>query len=291
MIHAVDFGTGAALAIHGPDGPVKKSTLQLPRVTGGKTPRDEFRLLLMALIEKGDVVVESPTVGSSGAEVDDVEAIVNASDHALYTISARAVKNYRMDHDLPNPKSYAKFVPGPANTDSTQEEAHVLDAEILYRIATQEPYRLRTWHRALQIERVHTSVRPMDKRGYRDERAQAFLALLPPFPSLPAELQASPVCLGDDYRPTIAVPFAMALTEPFIEDGPPEERRKRFQKVVGSYEHGYPSFYRRMYITWMQENARRLADVTRMSEVPVEVRKAAMRMTQKQMRHLFHLAS
>jgi len=286
-LHAVDFGTGAALAIHGPDGPVSKKSLALPRVAGGKTPRDEFRLILEALLLLGDVVVESPTVGSSGCEPDDVREIVSRSDHRLYTLSARCVKNYRMDFGLTNPKSFVKYE---TVSESTQEEAHVLDAEILYLIATNNRERLRLWRDADPCERIHTSVRPMDKRGYRDARSDEFMALLPPFASLPGELQAVLAGQKGDYSRSMAMPFAMALTEPVIDDGPPEKARRRYEKLLGLYDHGYPSFYRRATVVWMQRNAKAAAGVTKMADVPPPVRKAAWKTTQRQIRMLFHLA-
>ena len=288
---AIDFGTGAALAIFGPDGPISKSSLQLPRVPGGKTPRDEFRLILSALLERDDVVVESPTIGSSGCEPDDVAEIVTASPHRLFTLSARAVKNHRMDHKIPNPKSYVKYE---TVSDSTQEEAHILDAEILYRIATTQPLRLRNWHLAEPCNRIHTSVRPMDKRGYRDERSENLMSRLPDFGTLPRELQLTlGVVKGKtrDYSRSLIMPFAQALTEPFLEEGPPEERRKRFEKILGIYDHGYPSHYRRMANSWMQKIAADLLGLERYSRALVspKQRKRALKISQRQIRMLFHL--
>jgi hypothetical protein len=286
-IYAVDFGTGAALAIHGPDGPISKKSLALPRVVGGKTPRDEFRLILEALLALGDVVVESPTVGSSGCEPDDVREIVASSPNRLYTLSARVVKNYRMDFDVPNPKSYPKYE---TVSEATQEEAHVLDAEILYMVATDHRERLRLWHEADPCERIHRSVRPMDKRGYRDERSEQFMSVLPPFETLPDELKAVLGGKKAEYSRSAAMPFAMSLTEPIIDDGPPEKARRRYEKLIGLYDHGYPSFYRRATINWMQTVAKQMAGVTRMQEVPADVRKAAWKTTQRQIRMLFHLS-
>ena len=289
---AVDFGTGTALAIWGPNGLIPKRELELPRVKGGKTPRDEFRLVLDALLNRGDVVVESPTVGASGAELGDVVDAVEQSPHTLWTVSARAVKNYRKDHGLDWHKGarYARDGDVPPVTISLhkQDDVHHEDAHIIYLIATTMPYRLRRWHIASAANRVHSSVRPSDKRGYRDDRSESFMSALPAFSSLPPDLQETLGVRGE-YGRSLVLPFAMALTEPFLADGPPEKKRGRFLKLLGAYEHGYPSFYRRMVTTWMHVNARNLAGVTRIDDVPREVRKEAWRLTQRQIRHMFHL--
>lgn len=288
-IAAIDFGTGDALAIHGPEGRIPKRELALPRVAGGKTPSHEFPMILEALLGRGyDVVVESPTVGSSGAEPRDVQAIVrDYPRQKLYTLSARAVKNYRMDYDLPNPKSYVKYE---TISEETQVEAHKLDAEILWMIANQTPERLRVWHQAEPAPRIHTSVRPMDKRGYRDERADAFIALLPAPGLLPEELRTVVLDPKDNYARSLVMPFAMALTEPFWREAAEEDQRRLFLKILGAYDHGYPSFYRRMTVVWMQAVAKRMAGVTRMQEVPREVRKQAQRATQRHLRTMFHMS-
>lgn len=288
QIVAVDFGTGDAMAIHGPDGPITKRELALPRVAGGRTPSHEFPMVLEALMGRGyDVVVESPTIGSSGAEIRDVEEITR--DHpgrTLYTISARAVKNYRMDWDLPNPKSYRKYE---TISEETQVAAHKLDAEIIWMIATETPGRLRVWHQAEAAPRIHRSVRPMDKRGYRDDRADAFMALMPAPGLLPPDLRAVLLNPKGDYARSLVMPFAMALTEPYWRDAHPDDQRRRFLKILGAYDHGYPSFYRRMTIQWMQAVAKGMAGVTRMQDVPRDTRKEAQRATQRQLRHLWHL--
>lgn len=304
-IYGIDFGTGGALAIHGPAGAVSKRALRIPRKRpgeGARTPAEEFPAVLRALfagsdeVPAGDVVVESATLGSSGCEPADVLAVLAAvPGRALYTISTRAVKNYRADHALGWKKGarYAKDGgPVPAvMTLEAQEEVHGEDAEIIYKIATETPARLYLWTGPSEAcEREHTSVRPMDKRGYRDERAEAFMALLPPFESLPDELKGR---LGDlkghAYARSIVMPFAMASTEPHVDAGPLPERRRRYEKVIGLYDRGYPSFYRRATIVWMQMNAKELADVTKIEEVPVAVRKEAWKLTQRQIRLFFHL--
>lgn len=290
MITAIDFGTGAALAIHGPDGPVAKP--KLPRVPGGKTPADDFIRLLPIFLEDGDVVVESPTVGSSGVEPAEVAQIVGETPHRLLLVSARAVKNYRLDHDLQTVKSFGKYEI-PANP-TDQPTAHESDAEIIYRIATETPQHLREWRWDNdKLERVHTSVRPHDKRKYRGETPDAYMARLPGFESLPVNLQT---LLGQgtadpakgtnhpgQYSRAKAMPFAMSLDEPGTET------RDGWEKVMGLYGHGYPSFYRRATVVLMQDTAKRMADVSRIAEVPRETRKKAWKQVRRDLRQLYHL--
>jgi len=291
---AVDFGTGASLAIYGPEGEISKKSLKLPIVKGGKSPRDEFRLILIALLDKDDVVVESATVGSSGCEIDDVIDIVSNSNNTLYTLTTRAVKNYRMDHGIKNPKSYGKYN---TESNSSQEESHALDAEILYIIATKHAERLRKWHAPEPCVRQFTSVRPYDKRKYRGSVPEQIMSNLPKFNDLPSELQKTlGVYEGSGknkrmaYSGKIAFPFAMAMNEPFIDDGPPEKARRRFEKLIGLYDHGYPSFYRRATVDWMQKVAKDDAGVSTFKDVTPEQRKVAWKKTQRQIRWLFHLS-
>lgn len=299
-IYGVDFGTGNALAIFGSGGLVSKRSLKLPRVSGGRTPAMEFVMIAEALmtgnddVPAGDIVVESATIGASGCEIGDVlDLLERVPDKTLYTISNRAVKNYRADNKLEWHKG-ARYVKdgGPAPRPMTiheQAAVHVEDAEIIYRIATETPYRLYRWTGPSDpAGRIHTSVRPMDKRLYRDERAEKFMSLLPPYPLLPTDLKEV-LGNGKDYSRSMVMPFAMASTEPTIDDGPGDERRRRYEKIIGLYDRGYPSFYRRATITWMHTNAKLLADTTRIEDVSPEIRKEAWRRTQRQVRQFFHL--
>lgn len=300
-IYGIDFGAGDACAIFGEHGVVSKRSLKLPRRKGGKTPAMEFIMILEALlgggddVPAGDVVVESATIGSSGCEPNDVlELLRRYPDGHIYTISNRAVKNYRADHpDLKWKKGarYAKDgTPLPVAIDlHEQATVHVEDAEIIYKIATETPHRLHNWTgKAEPAERIHSSVRPMDKHLYRNETSLSFLKLLPPFASLPDELREVLGTRGE-YSGSIVMPFAMASTEPYIDDGPKEERRRRYEKLIGLYDRGYPSFYRRATIVWMQLVAKRLAGVTRIGEVDASIRKQAWKITQRQIRWFFHL--
>lgn len=287
-IYAIDFGTGNALAIHGPEGPVSKRALKLPRVVGGKTPRDEFRLVVEALFALGgDVVIESPTIGSSGCEQDDVlELLARWPERALYTVTARAVKNLRLDIGLPFLKAHRKYeVDAPLD----QDTVHAEDAELIYRLAVEYPHRLYKYRPSDEIVRLHRSVRPMDKRGYRDERAESYMEKLPPFSSLPEVLRTTLGTQKGEYSRSMVMPFAMATDEPFIDSGPREQRRRRYEKVIGLYDRGYPSFYRRATIAWMIAVLKQQTGIAKKSEATPAQRKEAWRETQRQIRHFFHL--
>jgi hypothetical protein len=296
-IYGVDFGTGDALAIHGPSGPVLKRQLKLSKVKGGRTPAMEFIMVADALMSggddlpPGDIVVESATIGSSGCEVEDIVTLLQEHrSQALYTISNRAVKNYRIDHKLEWRKGarYAKDGAQLIEID-TQPAVHIEDAEIIYRIAVEHPERLYRWFGpSKKLERAHTSVRPMDKRGYRDDRAEMLMAMLPPYPTLPDELR-DVLGNGKEYSRSMVMPFALATQEPHLDDGPKDKRRRRYEKVIGLYDRGYPSFYRRATIVWMQSVAKELAGVSRIAEVPQGLRKQAHKLAQRQIRWFFHL--
>lgn len=305
IIYAIDFGAGDALAIYGPNGIVSKELLKLPRSKKGKkSVAQKFIEICTLLFEgseglpPGDIVLENATIGSSGCEVKDMEALIERCPHRkLYTVTTRVVKNYRADHKLGWRKGgrYAKDGgPAPLPIDlEKQTKVHEEDAYIIYIIATEEPHHLRHWTGPSErCPRIHTSVRPMDKREYRDERADEFMTLLPPYDALPEELRHK---VGDkkkrpDYRRALVMPFAMATTEPYLDEGPIEKRKRRFEKIIGLYERGYPSFYRRATIVWMQEVAKELADVTKIGEVSPELRKEAWKITQRQIRWFYHLA-
>lgn len=320
-IYGVDFGTGSALAIHGPNGPVSKRSLKLPRVEGGRTRAMEFPLLLHALFEgsderpAGDVVVEAPTLGSSGGEVALVQGILaKFPERKLFTISARACKNFRKDHDaaldqagdVTTPRlgwdkteRYAKDGKPPPvlKVLKQQKDVHAIEALIIYRIATETPYRLHHWTKPRTgPQRIHTSVRPMDKHEYRDERSQELLALLPPFDDLPQELRDTLGVWNSGrkdkrlvYSATMVIPFAMASQEPFLDAGPVEERRKRFEKLAGLYDFGYPSFYRKTTDVWLEVISKLQTGKLRRDEMTRAERKAALKTTQRQIRHFFHL--
>lgn len=289
MFYGVDFGANDALAAHGPDGPV--TLPRLPRVPGGASVSDKFIRTLPILLETGHVVVESATVGASGVEPDEVAKVVESAPNRLFTVSCRAVKNHRKDHGMTWDKGarYAKEPPDPTQIDiHLQENVHATDAAIIYTIAVEQPQRLRMWAPNTDVaRRRHTSVRPHDKRNYRGEIPDYFMSRLPRFDALPADLQQM---LGNavgtpraDYSRAKAMPFAMALDEVGTDT------RDGYEKILGMYEHGFPSFYRRAVTVLGQQEAKRLADVTRIEEVPRGVRIRAQRNVRRNLRHLWHL--
>lgn len=294
IIYALSFGTGDALVIHGPLGAVSKRALALPRIKGGRTPAMEFPMIVEALFKTGgDVVVESAAIGSSGCEPSDMIALIQRyPDRKLFTLSNRAVKNYRRDNGLAWKKG-GRYALADEPQDVVLEpkpEVRQEDAEILYLIATGQPDRLYHWTGpSAPLTRVHRSVRPMDKHLYRDTRAVALLALLPPFESLPEELREVLGTKREGYSRTMVIPFAMATTEPYLDSGPLEERRRRYEKIIGLYDRGYPSFYRRATIVWMTAVAKLLTGAKKKEEVTPEQRKEAWKTTQRQIRWFFHL--
>lgn len=255
-IVAIDFGTGDKLRIHGPDGPISKKDLNLPKVKGGKTAEDDFlRILKHFLDEDYTVVTESPSVGSCGAEPKKVRDLMkNYSADRFKLVSARAVKNYLLDNN-------------------TEKGDDAQSAEIIYKIATTQPLRLKVWkYEENKYRRKYTSVRPMDKRKYRDERAVAYLKSIPELPPDITKYLNSPATL---------MPFIMALDEPISSS------RNGYQKIIGMYEHGYPSFFRRATVDLMQDIAKDLAKVRKMEEVSRETRKVAWKQTQKIVRKFY----
>lgn len=291
MFYGVDFGANDALAIHGPDGPVQPP--RLPRVTGGASTSDKFIRTLPILLETHDVAIESATVGASGVEPDEVAKITASAAHRLYTVSCRATKNFKKDHGLAWDKGarYTKEPPDPTLMEiHLQENVHATDAEIIYRIATEYPARLRLWELPTdRLQRLHTSVRPHDKRNYRGDVPDSYMQRFPAFETLPDELQRM---LGNgygtakaEYSRAKAMPFAMAMEEP------ESVTRNGFEKVIGLHDHGYPSFYRRNTVTLMQAEGKRLANVSRFEEVSPQLRKEAWKTTRRNLRMLWHILS
>lgn len=302
-IYAVDFGAGSALAIHGPNGPITKRDLQLPRVKGGKTPAMEFLMIIRALLEGdegrpgGHVVFESPTIGSSGCEPAAMVDLVADYPHLqIYTIPARAVKNYRLDNNLPHRKG-ARYARDGQETPvmlplERQDEVHAEDAEIIYRIATERPDRLHHWRGpSYAIDTRNSSVmRPDDKHKYRNPRSEMRMALLPEYSTLPDNLKET-FGNGEEYSRTLVLAFVAAATEESAMNDPKAGKtpRRRFEKIIGLYDRGYPSIYRRKTIDVMQHVAKAMTGANKFAEVTPEQRKAAWKRTQRDIRHLFHL--
>lgn len=289
-LYGVDFGANDALAIHSHDGPVTRP--RLARVRGGASTSDKFIRTLPILLETGHVVCESATVGASGVEPSDVVEVLTASQFKLFTVSNRAVKNYKKDNGMEWDKG-ARYSrdgdPVPINLHE-QPNVHHTDAEIIYVIAAKNPERLHEWRLVDdKMHRVHASVRPHDKRNYRGEIPDMFMRRFPPYETLPDPLQRM---LGNlygtenaTYSRARAMPLAMAMDE----DG--GETRTGYEKVLGLYDHGYPSFYRRNTVVLMQNEAKELAGVSRFGEVPPGTRKQAWKETRRNLRHVWHLLS
>jgi hypothetical protein len=276
-LYAIDFGVDDALAVHGPDGPMK---VRLGRVRGGASFRDKFIRVLENLIVRGDVVVESATVGSCGCEPDEVERVIRENQttldlfvlHNLYTLPTKAAKNYKADNNLdPN------------------KEDHANDAAIIWAIAANHPERLHLWQPPRdRLVRKHTSVRPHDRRNYRGPEMDAYMRRAPRYNTLPPRLQQM---FGGknwedpkaDYLRARVIPLIMAMDEPGADT------RKGYEKIIGVYEHGYPSFYRRKTIDLMRDHAKRIARVNTFEKVTVPTRKLAWRWTRKDLRHFYHL--
>jgi hypothetical protein len=215
---SMDFGAGAKLVFYGPDGLIKLPRLPNRRGFGSRSQAEKFAEHFETIMAMDDVVTESATVGSSGCEVKVIRDIVETSNHRLYTLSGRTVKNYVKTTGIANP---------------TDAEC----AEILYRVATTNPDSLQLWRYredSEKLNRKYISVRPYDKRDYRGYEVDDFMARLAPFASLPTNLQNIFGNGSGDYSRATTLPFAMALDEPSVTD------RKSYEKVIGLYGHGYP---------------------------------------------------
>lgn len=284
---AIDFGTGDALAFHSSvDGPLTKTDFpKMGRIAGGKSPSDEFPFYLRAALERDDVVVESATIGSSGAEPTVIREIVESSPHTLYTVSGRAVKNYRKDHGLEQVKTVGKYEV--EENPHTQVDAHASDAEVICLIAGEKNRARLKVPQFLTFEeklhRINTTVRPWDKRGYRGDDVDAVLGRLPDLTSCSERVC---VAFGDGKKNSgwlraKILPFVMAMDE----DG--AESRSGYERVLGLYEHGYPSFYRRATVALMQSIAKRQTQRKHIADVTKDERKNAWRETRRCVRELY----
>lgn len=234
---AVDFGAPAKLrAFKIMSADDQGSHIDMPRLPRGvyKNDAEKFAGRISELLKQGHVITESATIGSSGAEPEMFRDIVLEAPHQLYTVSNRTVKNI---------------------VGYTSEGPSDIGAQTQARVANENPAALQLWRYRTEeekLQRVHTSVRPMDKRGYDDEAARGLLEFLPPPDSLPMAAAEVFCKVGKDgsaeYDRKLVIPFAMAMRdEPFALAS-----RRQFELVVGLYAHGYPSFYRRATIATMQ---------------------------------------
>jgi hypothetical protein len=291
LMIAVDFGAGSALAIYGDDG-VERAP-KLPRVPGGASTSDKFIRMLPILLDRDDVVVESPTIGSSGVEPSDVSGIVANAGHRLYVLSARATKNYKKDNGITWDKGARYSKDGdPLDIElHEQPNVHESDAQILHAIATESPARLKLWRPMdSSLKRLHTSVRPHDKRNYRGDIPDRYMNRWPPFGQLPDHLQQ---LFGNnygtpkaEYSRALAMPLAMAMEE----SG--SDTRDGFEKIIGLYDHGYPSFYRRKTTSdLMHKLAKDRFGLDRIEELSREQRKEAQKLTRRYIREVWHILS
>ncbi len=287
-MRALDFGKESKLCIHGSEGPVP-----VPGVSRGLTPAQKFadrlRILLtgendlFGTFPGDDVVMESPTIGSSGAEPDLIREIVRRSRYDIYIIPARAVKNFKRRHGVKDDDDRMRF-PGIPELDAIGND-DVLSAAIIYRLAEENPDRLRKWNPDGEGRyiRKHKSVRPYDQRLYRDPQVDEWMSLLPSFGTLPADMQE---VFGDgkDYSRSRMLPFAMALEEDI------SRTREGYEKVLGLYGQGYGSFYRRAAENLRQYIAKKYTGIEKIDDLTEEQHKESLRITRWYIRNLYHRA-
>jgi hypothetical protein len=132
-----------------------------------------------------------------------------------------------------------------------------------------------------KIPHKHKSAQRMADSDYQDAESLRLMSLLPPFSLLPARLKDSPLNENGDYRRSLAVPYAQALEEDHQDD------RDRFMRILGFYNGGFVSHYKNMTTSWMRRIALAMARVSDLKEVPDEIVKKALRLTQSQLRTLF----
>ena len=277
---SLDFGANDKLCAHGPDGPIT-----IPSPPRGLCAHDaeKFAYQLEWLLIRDDVVLESPTVGSSGAESETIYKIVERSPHNLYTVSARRFKNWLKDHGL---------------TKADLDDPDVKAAEVIYEIAIRPNAELKLWQMPTdRLKRRHTSVRPYDKRKYKDPVVDEWMSWLPAFDSLPEHMQeyfTNGLKRKPDYSRARVLPFAMALEE----DG--SDSRRGYEHVIGLSESGYPSFYRRATVNLMQYIAKIQAAKAGVkgsgangnimnADITPTMRKAAWRETRRVIRQLYSM--
>lgn len=228
-MYAMDWGSGTKLQIY--------PTIVLPakRKRGdqwyGLNQAEHLAATLRFLLERDDLVTESPTVGSAnGLTREHIRDIVATSAHSLFTISCR------------NPKNWSNR--------SSEERDDEESAQYIYEIAMENPAALAFWKyrpREDRLTRRYRTVRPSDKWNYDDDKAREALDRLPPLGDLPVEFQ---VYLSEGlkgpkaqrYDRSLCMPFGQALLEPSVTN------RASFEKVIGCYSHGYPSHYRRAFL-------------------------------------------
>jgi len=275
---SLDYGEGSKMVAYSARG-----VMEIPRPPKGLNPAGKFAAQLESLLAIDDVVCESPTVGASGAEPLLVKKVVDNAPHILYKVSARQVKNKAKDEGL-------------AASDITDEMA----ARFIWELAVRPNAELAVWtYEKDFIDPVHTSVRPYDKRNYKDPQVDIFMSRLPNFDDLPEDLQTlfTNGLKKADYSRSRALPFAMAFDE-FRGSKP---SRNGYEKFTGLYCHGRPSFYRRATIDLNQRVAKQMFVKAGAvgsgqngkpvnSDIPPALRKRAWKHTRKMIRKLYHLS-
>jgi len=263
---AIDYGADQKLRLHNAGG-----AMAPPALTRGLTPAQKFTELIKILLEIDDIVFESPTAGSSGAEAEQIRDVVNNATHTLYLLPARAVKNYAKTNKLAG---------------LTDAQA----ASIIYLIATTCPEQLRLYKyepKENKLARKYTSVRPYDKRNYKDPEVDRLLSLLPDYSTLPDDVKT---ILGNGlktrpgYSKAKVLPFAMALEE----DG--SETRDGYEKIIGIYGHGYPSFYRRATSHLMREIGKHYTGTAKVADMTPDHRKQAWKKARYVIRMLYKMS-
>lgn len=295
-MRALDFGDGKKLCCHS-----SKGQVAIPPVRKGNNPAEKFAhtvdmLLngdndLFGLFPGDDIVLESPTIGSSGADPELIRKVVSASERDIWLISARAVKNFKRTHakDLKGDEQREALCEilsekGVITEDiSTDDE---LSAAIIYYLATENADRLKRWQFSPQEEKFRRStrtVRPHDKRLYQGDEPDRVMALLPDFFLLPKDMQE---VFGDagSYNRSRTMPFAQALEEEI------SGTRAGYEKVLGLYGHGYPSHYRRATENLRQYIAKKTLGVAHIDDLSRDQHKESLRVTRYYVRRLYHMA-
>lgn len=260
---AIDFGEGNKLRLRNANG-----MMEPPAKPRGASGAEYFPFVVNWCLDQDDTVVESATIGSSGAEPDAFLRLMAQphGGHILFVLPTRAVKNSL------------------GRTPESDDEA----VDTIYDLATSGVTHLRVYRAAEKFVRLYKSVRPWDKRNYKGSLVDDMMSRL-----------VSPDLLSEDARRLFAVlkspvrnphweyvraatlPLAMALTESIADT------RDGYEKVIGLYAHGYPSFYRRATVTLMQKRAKEIAGVTTNKETTPEQRKEAWRQVRRAIRELY----
>jgi hypothetical protein len=277
---AIDIGENDKLVLF--DG---RNILEKPKAERGSTQAQKTAGVICWALSLDDVVLESPGIGASGTEPLAIREIVQNSQHKLFVISARAVKNLARDRGIPMGTM-------------TDEDC----ARMIHEIATRDNAELREWRyvaKADKLVRLHTSVRPYDKRNYKDPQVDKWMQRLAPFNELPEDLQmlfTNGRKRNLDYAPARALPFAMA----FDEAG--SESRDGYERIIGLYSNGFPSFYRRATVSLMQRVAHTMfvgrygltgsgvKGKPKNQDISPELRKEALKATRRYIRKLYALS-